>query len=63
MLLVVLIVKKLLERFIKKNCKRQIKRSLELKNKSNETGINYMSNGRATIILGGGGGEGREEWM
>ena len=31
MLLVILTVKKLLERFPKKNCKRQIKQSLELK--------------------------------
>ena len=32
MLLVILTVMKLLERFIKKNCKKQIKRSLGLKN-------------------------------
>ena len=32
MLLVILTVMKLLERFTKKNCKKQIKRSLELKN-------------------------------
>ena len=31
MLLVILVVKKLLERFTKKNCKKQIKKSLELK--------------------------------
>ena len=50
MLLVILIVKKLLERFIKKNCKTQIKRSLELKKKSKEKEINHMSNRKATII-------------
>ena len=31
MLLVILTVKKLLERFMKKNCKKQIKKSLKLK--------------------------------
>ena len=47
---VILKVNKLLERFTKKNRKTQIK-SLELKNKSRDAVINYMLNGKATIIL------------
>ena len=50
-LLVILTVKKFLERFKKKNCKKQIKKSLELKMKSNEELINYILNAKATIIL------------
>ena len=33
----------LFERFMKKNCKKEIRKSLEL--------INYMLNGKATIVL------------
>ena len=42
--------KKLLERFTKKDCKTQIKQSLDSKKKSRETVINCMSNGKAMII-------------
>ena len=43
--------KKLLERFAKKNCNKQIKKSVELKKKLKEKVINYMLNGKATTIL------------
>ena len=46
----ILIVKKLLECFTKKNYNRQIKQSLELKKKSREKVINYISNGEFIII-------------
>ena len=42
--------KKLLERFTKMNCKKQIKKSLELKNYSREKVINCMLNGKVMII-------------
>ena len=42
--------KKLLKRFTKKNCKKQIKKNLELKKQSRENEINYMLNGKDTII-------------
>ena len=45
-LLVILTVKKLLE----KDCKRQIKNSLELKKKSREKAIKYILNGKIVII-------------
>ena len=51
MSLVILTLKKLLELFKKKNCKKIIKKILELKKFSSENMINYMSNGKATIIL------------
>ena len=51
MLLVILTVKKLMERFIKRTCKKQIKKSLDLKKLSREKVINYILNGKATIIL------------
>ena len=51
MLLVILMVKKLLERFTKKNCKKQIKKNLELKKLQKEKTINYMLNVKAAIIL------------
>ena len=51
MLLVILKVKKLLEHFTKKNFKKQIKKSLELKKYLKGKGIDYMSNGKVTIIL------------
>ena len=37
--------------FSKKNCKKQIKKSLELKNQSRENVINCILNGKATILL------------
>ena len=46
-----LLIKKLLERFTKKNCKNQVVQSLELKMQSKEKMINYMSTGKAMIIL------------
>ena len=50
MLLVILMVKKFLEHFTKKNCKKQIKNSLELKKKSKEKMIKYMLSGKVIII-------------
>ena len=46
----ILTEKKFLERFKKTNCKKQTKKSLELKNSSKEKMINYMLNGKNTII-------------
>ena len=43
-------VKKLLEVFIKKNCKKLIKKNLELKKYLKEKVINYMSNGKDMTI-------------
>ena len=51
MLLVILMVERLLEHFTKKNHKKQIKKSLELKKQSRENVINYTSNRKATITL------------
>ena len=51
MLLVILKVKKLLERFTKKNCKKQIKKSLESKKVIQKNVINYTLNGKAAIVL------------
>ena len=42
--------KKLLESFMKKKCKEQIKKSLELKKKSRGKAINYMLNGKDTTM-------------
>ena len=42
--------KKLLNFFTKKNCRKQIKKSLELKKQSRENVINYFLNGKDTII-------------
>ena len=44
-------VKTLLERFMKRNCKKQIKQNLEEKNLLKENVINYISNGKAMIVL------------
>ena len=41
---------KLLGRFSKKNCIKQIKENLELKKQQRGRAINYMLNGRDTII-------------
>ena len=43
-------LRKLFERVMKKNCKRQIKFSLELKRYLNEKVINLMPNGKVVII-------------
>ena len=42
--------KKLLERFTKTNCKKQIQKNLELKKSSREKMINYMLNGKDKIM-------------
>ena len=41
----------MLERFTKRNCNKQIKKSLDLKKELKEKAINYVLNGKATIIL------------
>ena len=46
----ILMEKNLLELFTKKNCKKQIKKGLELKNQSKEKMINYLLNGKDTKI-------------
>ena len=50
MLLMISMVKKLLEYFMKKNCKRLIKKNLGLKRWLKEKEINYMSNGKVMIV-------------
>ena len=49
MLLVILMVKTLLQRFMKKNCTKQIQKSSEL-TKLREKMIDYVSNRKATKI-------------
>ena len=49
-LLMISMVKKLLEDFMKKNCKRLINKNLEQKKWLGEKEINYMSNGKITIV-------------
>ena len=49
-LLVILIAKKLMEVFMKKNCKKLIKKKLEYKKYLKEKVINYMSNGKDITI-------------
>ena len=51
MLLVILMVKNLLKRFTKKNCKKEIEKCLQLKKSLKEKAINYMLNVKATIVL------------
>ena len=46
----ILMVRKLLEYFMKKNCKRLIKKNLEWKKYLRKNTINYMSNGMVMII-------------
>ena len=36
---------------MKKNCKKKVKKSLELKKKQREKTINYMLNGKAKTVL------------
>ena len=43
-------VKKLLKVFMKKNCKKLIKKNLEYKKYLKEKVINYISNGKGMII-------------
>ena len=49
MLLVIWMVKKLLEVFTRKNCKKLIKKNLEYKKYLKEKVIDYMSNGKGII--------------
>ena len=49
-LLMISMVKKLLEHFMKKNCKRLIKKNLGLKRWLKEKEINYMLNGKFIIV-------------
>ena len=51
MLLGTIKAKKLFELFTKRNCRKQIKKSLELKKSLKEKMINYMLNGKTIIIL------------
>ena len=44
-------MKKFLKPFTKKYWEKQMKKSLELKMQLKENAINYISNGKATIIL------------
>ena len=50
MLLLILMKKKLFKLFTKTNCKKQIKKNLELKKWLGENVINYMLNGKDAII-------------
>ena len=50
MLLMILMKKEVFENFTKMNCKKQIKKSLELKKKSRESVIYYMLYGKDAII-------------
>ena len=50
MLLMILMEKKLFERFTKTNCRKTNKKSLELKMESKEKVIKYMLNEKDTII-------------
>ena len=49
-LLVILAEEKLVGPLMKKNCEKQIKKSLELKKQLKENMINYMLNGKARIF-------------
>ena len=54
MSLVMLTVKKLLEHFTKKNCKKQIKqikKRLQLEMWQGEKTINYLLNSKATVVF------------
>ena len=46
----ILMVKKLLKHFMKKNCKSLVKKNLELEKYLEKKVINYMSNGKVMII-------------
>ena len=50
-LLMILMVKKLLDYFIKKNCKKQIKKNLSQKKELREKEICYTLNGKAMIYF------------
>ena len=51
MLLMILKVKKLLEPFKKKNCKKSNQNEFRVKKVIQRRLINYMSNGKATMII------------
>ena len=44
-------MKKLLEHYIKKNCRRLAKKNLEWKKQFKETEISYVPNGKAMVIF------------
>ena len=50
MLLMILMVKKLLKHFIRKDCRRLIKKNLGLKKYLKEKVMNYVLNGKVMII-------------
>ena len=51
MLLVILTVKKFSERFMKNNCKNANQKEFRVQKLAKEYAINYVLNGKATIIL------------
>ena len=51
MLLVILTVKKFSERFMKNNCKKANQKEFRVQKLAKEYAINYVLNGKATIIL------------
>ena len=51
MLLVILMMEEMVERYIKKNCKKQIKQGLELKDYYRKKVANFIPNGKVMIIL------------
>ena len=51
MLLIISMVKKLLAHFMKKNCKKQIKKNLGYKKYLRKKEISYMSNGKDMILF------------
>ena len=50
MLLMISMVKKLLEHFMKKNCKKQVNMNIGLKKSIKQKETKYMSNGKDMII-------------
>ena len=50
MLLMISMVKKLLEHFMKRNCKKQVNRNIRLKKSIKQKETKYMSNGKDMII-------------
>ena len=51
MVLVILTVKKFSERFMKNNCKKANQKEFRVQKLPKEYAINYVLNGKATIIL------------
>ena len=50
MLFMISMVKKLLEHFMKKNCKKKVNTNIRLKKSIKQKETNYMSNGKDMII-------------